>query len=86
VIEYWITDRDGRSGEKHSKDSGNNETGASDLFTTMLAPGTDINVVRADGEVVIKAKAVDGTRHAWKSDSSQYQIDPADSDVIWNPQ
>jgi hypothetical protein len=85
-IEYWITDMNGTSGAKHSRDSGNNETAGSDLFTTTFAPGANIDVVRADGEVIIKGKAADGTRHAWKSDSTKPTIDPNDSDVIWTSQ
>jgi hypothetical protein len=85
-IEYWITDMNGTSGAKHSRDSGNNETVGSDLFTTTFAPGANIDVVRADGEVIIKGKAADGTRHAWKSDSTKPTIGPNDSDVIWASQ
>jgi hypothetical protein len=86
VIEYWITDRDGKSGAKHSQYTNNNETGGSTLFTTTFAPGADVDVVRTTpdkNEVIIKGKGADGNQYAWTSASA---ASPAnDDDVSWSP-
>ena len=85
VIEYWITDMDGKSGAKHSQFTNNNETAGSTLFTTTFAPGTDLDVVRTPDkkEVIIKGKGADGNQYAWTSASGA--TSPKDDDVSWSP-
>jgi hypothetical protein len=78
-IEYWITDMDG-PGEKHSKDSHNNESATSTLFTTPFPLDGDIDLTSTtDGEVIIEGTATDRKCHAWKSDSKISW----DTDVRW---
>jgi hypothetical protein len=84
-IRYMITDMDGYPGAWHWKDSGNNESSKSTLFTTTFdhRNGKDIDVERDGNEVTISGTGTDGQCYKWISDATDSTTYPKDSDVKW---
>jgi hypothetical protein len=88
-IEYTITDCVGIKGKSHSRNSHNNESNSSTLFTKtfMLNKGIDLEeTANPPGEVTIKVTGMDGKCYEWESDSKPYSgANQQDSDVRWKP-
>jgi hypothetical protein len=82
-IRYKITDKDNWPGVWHWKDSGNNESSNSTLFTTTFDHSKDIDVQPDGKEVTITGTGINGKCHKWKSDATDYTSKPLDSDCKW---
>lgn len=84
-IQYKITDNRGVPGTFHSKDSTNNESNTSTLFTMAFDHAADIDVEQHGKEVTISATGTDGHCYKWMSDATDSTTHPNDSDVKWKP-